>query len=453
MPPITLLQWSPGARQAPTVRVGIILARDQYHRLRIDVVGPDSHPLDADGKTIPVAGPLDISSSGNGLQVQSGRSTWETPSLSIAPSRPADLEPTVIVRDVPAGRGFHWQKTLDVALPGAVEVLPKPSGLLVVNVLPIEAYLVGVITAEMSGECPLEFLKAQCIVARSWLLAHTEPKHEQDPYERCNDDCCQRYQGVGALSDAARIATADTRGLALLTADGTVLDANYSKSCGGVSELPEHVWGWPKPGVTSVVDAPSGCGAEAFLPVTDRNLGSFLDEPAASPRQWFCGLSDIDHEAVGRYLGRVDEPDDYFRWSLAVERTVLERNIRDKVPEAATLTAMTDLIVRRRGVSGRITQMSLEWRDGDNVSRTIDLPSEYQIREVLHPKFLYSSAFTHTVERASDGAITRLTLRGAGWGHGVGLCQIGALAMAIQGASADRICRHYFPAGRLEHVY
>jgi peptidoglycan hydrolase-like amidase len=359
----------------------------------------------------------------------------------------------VLVRDVVAGRGFHWQKSVDQTLAGTIEVLPGRRGVVLVNELPLEDYLAGVITAEMSGACPADLLQAQCVVARSWLLAMSEPKHDDEPFDRCNDDCCQRYQGTGDLSPTALDAVGSTRGLVLLAPAGQVLDANYSKCCGGISETPRTVWGIDKPGLSAIVDAPPGLPEHRFLPITESNLDDYLDGRWLGSTRVYCSPNVVPPGAIARYLGRVDEVDDYFRWTLRYKRNELEDLLRQKLPEARRLAHLRDIRVMKRGVSGRASSLELHWTDRAGKLVHTRLDSEYRIRQVLHRKFLYSSAFAVRLERSPDGIIESVTLRGAGWGHGVGMCQIGALGMALSGIDFKTICRHYYPEARLANVY
>ena len=366
---------------------------------------------------------------------------------------PLAREAGVLVHDVPTGRGFHWQKRIDQSLPGTLELRAGAQGVVLINELPLEAYLGGVITAEMSGACPVEFLKAQCIVARSWLLAMTEPKHRDAGFDRCNDDCCQRYQGTGDLSDAALAAVQATRGQALLAPDGAVLDANYAKCCGGITETPWAVWGLEKPGIRPVVDAPAESFARHFLPVTDQNIDEYLDGAGVGTAGCYCSPEVVPPEVLGRYLGRVDTADNYFRWTVRYERAELEALLRAKLADPDELGELRGVRVRARGVSGRAYSVETEWRAaaGGTTLRRID--TEYRIRQALHSKFLYSSAFAVRTQHDAAGRLTTVVLRGAGWGHGVGMCQSGALGMALTGAEAEAICRHYYPGAGLATLY
>jgi SpoIID/LytB domain protein len=454
---IDIRRWTRSARTEPTVRIGVVLEEDQQGV--IDLVLPsDAYTLKAEGavgETLSATA-IHITREGDTLSATwPGGSLGPVTQLRIEPVKPAP--PTsgsgIKLKNITAGRGFHWQKKVDQTLAGALAFIAAPDGIVVVNELPLEDYLVGVITAEMSGACPVEFLKAQCVVARSWLLAMTEPKHNDQPFDRCNDDCCQRYQGTGDTSDAAIAAVTGTRGLVLIDPKGKVLDANYAKSCGGVSELAEHVWGRAKPGIDAVVDAPKGDPVHAFMPVTEANLDEFLDGEWLGKTKAFCSTHIVPVETISKYLGRVDEVDDYFRWTVNYTRAELEALLRDKLPEAAGLAKLREVRVTKRGVSGRASHLELKWLDKSGDEKTHTLDSEYRIRQVMHRGFLYSSAFAARIKRDKDGVIEMVTLRGAGWGHGAGLCQIGALGMGLTGHDVDTICRHYYPNADLETAY
>ena len=451
---ITLQDWRQTSRQEPTLRVGVILDQDRADAIRIDLAGAYALSRPAAASVRLTAGARLVARRGPGGALLASAGAEELPPANILSLAPAGdpAAPHACARDVVAGRGFHWQTRVDPWLPGALELRAGPNGLELINELGLEPYLAGVITAEMSGACPREFLKAQCVVARSWLLAMSEPKHAGEPFDRCNDDCCQRYQGLADLSDGAREAMRSTRGLVLLDGTEAVLDANYSKSCGGVSELAEHVWGAPKAGISAVVDAPAGAAEHAFLPVTEQNLAEYLDGAWVADARAFCSPSAAPLEAIGRYLGRVDEVDNYFRWSVTHGLEALEALLAAYAPPGGA-ARLRDLHVTKRGVSGRASELALSWQTGRGEVAETRITSEYALRAALHPRFLYSSAFRIGTERDPDGALRRVTLRGAGWGHGVGMCQIGALGMSLQGVDWRSICRHYYPRASIEKVY
>ena len=456
--PLNIRKWKPDSQTEPVVKIGVVLAEDKADPVELQL--PDSQ-YTISGETGVVVENLSnvsmrVDHQGDEISIKwAGKALGGYQQIRLDPVEPVPMQTGVgiTVRGVVAGRGFHWQKRVDQAYAGSLILSAAPGGIVVVNELPLEDYLVGVITAEMSGACPVEFLKAQCVVARSWLLAMTEPKHDDDPFDRCNDDCCQRYQGTDDLSSAAIEAVNGTRGLVLMAPDGKVLDANYYKSCGGVTELAEHVWGDLKSGIDCIVDAPADDPVQAFMPVTEDNFDAYLDGQWLKNTRAYCSTHVVSLDIIRKYLGRVDEVDDYFRWTVSYTRSELEAVLRDKLPAASSLKELRDIVVLARGLSGRASRLKLDWLDEAGQAQSHELTSEYNIREVMHRGFLYSSAFRVDLGRNSAGTIDTVTLRGAGWGHGAGLCQIGALGMALTGKHVEEICLHYYPKTDLQTLY
>ena len=455
----SIRQWTPESNTEPVVKIGVVVAEDKADPVEVQLPADIKYTIS--GETGVVVenvcnASMRVDHQGEEVSIKwAGKALGGYKLIRLDPVEAVPMKPGagITVRGVVAGRGFHWQKHVDQTYAGSLILTAAPGGIVVVNELPLEDYLVGVITAEMSGACPVEFLKAQCVVARSWLLAMTEAKHDDDPFDRCNDDCCQRYQGTDDLSQAAIDAVSGTRGQVLMAPDGKVLDANYYKSCGGVTELAEYVWGDPKPGIDCIVDAPEGDPVHKFMPVTEENLDAYLDGDWLKDTKAYCSTHVVSLDIIRKYLGRVDEVDDYFRWTVQYTRSELESVLRDKLPAASSLKELCDIVVLSRGLSGRASRLRLDWLDESGNSQSHELTSEYAIREVMHRGFLYSSAFRVRIDRDNAGAIKSITLRGAGWGHGAGLCQIGALGMALTGKSVDEICAHYYPKTDLQVLY
>lgn len=462
---VRLADWSIASRCEPMIRVGVVLPGDAMRELVVAV--PDRpYAVRTDAAGGGAVGGVSLTATAVGERVKLGdasRSWGPAPVITLTPeSDGGDATTTgggVRVHGVISGRGFHWQKRVDLTFGGTIEMRSVGGRLLVVNEVPLEDYLVGVITGEMSGECPVEFLKSQCVVARGWALARTEPKHAGLSIDRCNDDCCQRYQGTTHWTPRAIEGVRATHGEVLLDTAGRLVDANYSKSCGGVIESPQHVWGVEKPGQRAAVDAPAGSAVQRFLPVTDANLDEYLSGEWLADTDVFCSPCVVPEGEIARYLGKVDEGGGLFRWTVEFGREQLEDLLRRKLfdeghaGDAPPLGTVTDLRPLRRGVSGRIAELAIDYRDATGTARTVVVRSEYRIRAVLHEKFLYSSAFAVSIDRDEAGWPTRIRLRGAGWGHGAGLCQIGALGMALRGHDYRRILTHYFEPVRLEALY
>jgi SpoIID/LytB domain protein len=453
---VSLQQWHVHSNAEPLVRIGVVLAEDAMTAIEFRLPG-DEYIVLSDGgekvvgKNVRVSAKLENNRVALAIGDQPAKPAAKWTIVPQSPRIPKRAD-GILVRDVVAGRGFHWQKHVDQTIAGALEILPNGDSLILVNELPLEMYLAGVITSEMSSKCPPEFLRAQCVTARSWLLAFTEPKHHGQPFDRCNDDCCQRYQGTGDLSDVATDAAESTRGLVLMAA-GKVVDANYSKSCGGIVELPEHVWGAHKPGLGPAVDAPVSSTVHKFVPVTDDNLHEYLTGDWIKSTDVYCSPHVIPEDKLGQYLGRVDESGHYFRWTVKYTHEELLAMLKRKLPQAAEMTKFTDLRVTNRGVSGRAMRIVLSFLDASGKPVDVNVHDQYRIRQILHASFLFSSAFQVETERDAQGNCKSITLVGAGWGHGAGLCQIGALGMSICGHDFKKIVRQYFPEAELRKLY
>jgi len=450
-------RWSRSQNREPVVRIGVVLDEDRADALHL-TLSTNSHRLIADGgHELPLGrSAIEFGHAAEGVVVRADDGRPHTSScwrLVPAGRQPVEKGGGITVRDVIAGRGFHWQKRVDQTFVGSLEIAPSSGGLVVVNEVGLEAYLAGVITSEASGSCPTAFLEAQCVVARSWMLALFEDKHPGQPFDRCNDDCCQRYHGTNDLSDAAVRAVTTTRGRVLVDGDGNMVDANYSKCCGGVSEDPVFVWGETKSGISVVVDAPVDSAARRFLPVTDLARTEYLTGSWISDTDVYCSPNAVSAEDLSRYLGRVDDVGQYFRWTHGVDRAELESRFRSRLDGAEQLTRLTGLVPTRRGVSGRVCAMDVRFEEDGGGVRTVRVEGELLIRGLLSDKVLYSSAFDVAADAGTDQLPKSFELRGAGWGHGVGFCQMGGLGMALAGLSSGEILKHYFPQADSQCVY
>ena len=398
----------------PTLCVGIVIPEDRVTELRVGASnGPGIKLQGRDVSEITVRVVADR------LEIRSGTEAVVVPELALRSE--GELRPQSGIRlfDVVAGRGFHWEKRIVASYPGALKFLPHHGCLIVVNEVPFEQYLQCVVASEMSADCPREFVAAQAIAARSWAWVFLRNKHPDMPYTICNDDCCQRYQGTSFLTTAnAWIG----RGKYLVAANGTTVPTYYSKSCGGVSELPENVFGFSCPGISSVIDGPDAQGKD------------------------FC---DLGGSILSRYLGAVDEGGTYHRWKAHLTNSELCALLKEKAG-IDWVSSVTGLVPLETGASGRILQLRIDYKLHNGAVGAVTLPDQYEIRRVLHPAFLLSSAFEIRWIEAAERVVE---LDGKGWGHGVGLCQIGAVNMALQGFSAEQILKHYFPGGFLVEAY
>ncbi|MBN4080916.1 SpoIID/LytB domain-containing protein [Caldithrix abyssi] len=405
----------------PPIRVGIILPDDEISSLKISFSEPQCYEIETNHRVNPSCKNKDQLS----VQFTDGRLVipelgFESSEISILPAIP-DENPFIRMEGIPAGRGFHWEKKIKASFWGKIEFKVFNGKMVAINELPLEQYLKCVATSEMSAKCPPEFLKAQTIVARSWLLANIEQKHRHLGFDVCNDDCCQRYQGMANCSEASIQSADDTFGQVIMF-DNQICDTRYSKSCGGVTERFENVWdGEPIPYLTSGKDS---------------------DESGIV----YCSPDIVPEESLKTYIGNVDEKGLYYRWTYETTQEELIESLKDK--RNVVVTEILKLIPGKIGDSGRIIDLRIEFLGLKKESQSIIIHSEYEIRNIMSPAFLYSSAFT--IQNNEDGSFT---LHGCGWGHGVGLCQIGALGMAFSNYSTEQILKHYYPCTELKTLY
>jgi SpoIID/LytB domain protein len=341
------------------------------------------------------------------------------------------------LNDVTIGIGFHWERQERQVFRGGLRVIARAGGLTVINDVPLEEYVTSVISSEMSASCPLELLKAHAVISRSWLLssenllstqAGQRTAHEivrwygreaHPDFDVCADDHCQRYQGITkAFSDAASEAVNATRGEFLYYGDA-ICDARFSKCCGAVTEKYSTAWDDREvPYLQSVYDGDTP--ANSF---TSESL--IRSEPPA-----YCNTRDKD--LLARILPGFDqETQDFYRWR--VEYSPEEVTDLVKARLGVDVGTIRNLEPLDRGPSGRIYRLKIT---GDR--DYIVIGKELEIRRALSRSHLYSSAFVVDVEKG------RFVLRGAGWGHGVGLCQIGAAMMASEGKGYQEILTHYY---------
>lgn len=372
------------------------------------------------------------------------------------------------LNDVTIGIQFHWERKEDQTFKGSLEIRIENEMLTAINILPLEDYLVSVISSEMSATSNLDLLKAHAIISRSWLLAQTDKsrsiaesgksyqsvvetsdeyirwydREDHQNFDVCADDHCQRYQGITRQSTAiVEQAVAETLGL-LIMHDGKICDARFSKSCGGISETFEHVWE-PEvhPYLQSIVDNPEL--AEGFDP-------DLTNEEAA--QKWirnapeaFCNTH--DKQVLSQVLNDYDqETTDFYRWKLVYQQADLSELIARK--SGRDFGQIVDLIPVERGLSGRLKKLKIV-----GTKLTLTIGKELEIRKTLSESHLYSSAFVVDKQGIEDGIPAQFILTGAGWGHGVGLCQIGAAMMGAKGYKSDEILLHYFRGATISKEY
>ena len=372
------------------------------------------------------------------------------------------------LNDVTIGIQFHWERKEDQTFKGSLEIMIEDDQLTAINILPLEDYLVSVISSEMSATSNMELLKAHAIVSRSWMLAQTQKSNSLKETEKiyqsisetpeeyirwydredhlnfdvCADDHCQRYQGITRQSTKiVEQAVAETRGMLLMNND-KICDARFSKSCGGISETFENVWE-PEvhPYLQSIIDNPTlSEGYQADLTNEEAAQKWIRNAPDA-----FCNTH--DKEVLSQVLNDYDqETTDFYRWKLTYQQADLAELIARK--SGRDFGAILDLIPVERGLSGRLIKLKII---GSKLTLTIG--KELEIRKTLSESHLYSSAFVVDKQNITDGIPGEFILTGAGWGHGVGLCQIGAAMMGAKGYKYDQILLHYFRGASISKEY
>ncbi|HEX7345110.1 MAG TPA: SpoIID/LytB domain-containing protein [bacterium] len=361
-------------------------------------------------------------------------------SLTLDLELPVRIESESSIRliEAPVGEGFHWEHTEALELTAPVWMAADSSGKLCAGVeVEVEDYLASVNSSEMPAESPLEFLKAQVIAARSWLLANWGSHHPGEPFTVCGGDHCQCYYGPNRIRESSLIAARDSAGV-VLTYDNSICDARYAKSCGGFTEPASNVWPF----------------------VHETYLGNFRDLPDEERPKSDLGNLDLTCEDDFRRFqlrqetsdaccspgyapleGRLADLTGLYRWREHKSLGELREIIKAKTGE--DLGEIEDLIPGRRGPSGRLMALTIVGRQ----ARYVASP-ELEIRRVLSKTHLPSSAFW--VDRQGKD---KIILHGLGWGHGVGLCQVGAAAMAARGYPHERILAHYYPNTTLKKIY
>ncbi|MEN6431938.1 MAG: SpoIID/LytB domain-containing protein [Smithella sp.] len=364
------------------------------------------------------------------------------------------------VSDVKIGIDFHWQRTQEQSFRGNLLLSTvSESTFNLINKIHLEDYLESVISSEMSAEAPLEFLKAQAIVARSWLVSMLDKKksarsstqlrneneivvwqdvNDHEGFDVCADDHCQRYQGITRIiSENVRQAIKQTRGM-FLTYSGEICDARYYKSCGGQTEIFATAWEGINPGYLKNISD----DAEQHPPVCSE---ADAEKWLRGRPQGFCDTT--DKELLKNILPPFDQETlNFYRWQAIYTRKDLEEIIQKK--SGIDFGELKNLTPLERGPSGRIYKLKIE-----GSKKTMIVGKELEIRRWLSPSHLLSSAFIVSVERTAAGEISRFILQGGGWGHGVGLCQIGAAVMASKGFKAEEILTHYFTGAEVQKLY
>ena len=434
----------------PIIRVGVVLPEDNFQILAIEIPAKPNYIVINNKKEKSELSAGDIleikyeddkcTLNINGKFVATDDLWKIIPNDNIEMSNQAGLK----IKEVVSGRGFHWQKNIEVFMSGTIEVKTLEGSLCLINELPIEEYLMCVATSEMGRECPKELIESQTITARSWMLANVEQKHVSQGFDVCNDDCCQRYQGTTHLSKQSIVGAMNTYGQVLMY-KGQICDARYSKSCGGVMETFENIWeDTPIDYMQAIPDAPKNFKNPNFPLDTENKVEQWIK----SIPNTFCSPHAISEQVLKKYLGSVDEEGSYFRWEFYFTQEKITVLMNEKLKLNAD--NIIDILPVKRGKSGRLTEIKIVYLQ-KGIKKEYNLEDQYYIRQAFHESFLYSSAFI--IEKDDNEIPKSFEIKGAGWGHGAGYCQIGAVGMALKGYTTEEILYHYFPGSKLEQIY
>lgn len=437
----------------PLIHVGILLQQQ-----KIDFSLPSGYTLNS----------RDMQAGDYSVEVTDGKLLFNGEAFDELAFEADDLHHNAFVlRDVIIGVQFHWERREDQHFLGSLKFIVENGGVSAINIISLEDYLTSVISSEMSATSSEELLKAHAVISRSWLLAQilknqdlksdganyrtsfeapTEiirwyDREDHFNFDVCADDHCQRYQGITRQSTPLVRQVIDrTRGEALMFGN-EICDARFSKCCGGVTETFENVW---EPVVHPYLQAKPDHTEGSPLP--DLTVEENAEEWIRSSPPAFCNTQDA--QVLKQVLNDYDrETADFYRWKITYSQEGLSTLIRERSGiDFGEIIALQPL---ERGTSGRIIRLKII-----GTERVMTIGKELEIRRTLSKSHLYSSAFVvDTQDEDENGIPQTFTLTGAGWGHGVGLCQIGAAIMAEKGYTYQQILEHYFPQSKIIRNY
>ena len=403
------------------------------------------------------------------VEFSEGGVLWNGNQYSQLTFHPQSADASFSLSDVTIGVNFHWERKETQTFLGTLRFVVESDKIVAINELPVEKYLESVISSEMSATSSLELLKAHAVISRSWLLAQMKKRREvaesgnnffsftkkEDTlirwYDRedhtlfdvCADDHCQRYQGITKeTSPHVAEAIRQTKGQILMDGE-EICDARFSKCCGGITEEFQYCWeDTPKTYLTAVRDI--ALGVEHTLPnlTNEEEAEKWIrfNPPA------FCNTQ--DKKILSEVLNDYDqETVNFYRWKETLSQEKLQQLIADKLK--MDLGAILDMKAVERGKSGRISKLQII-----GTEKIFTIGKELEIRRTLSDSHLLSSAFVvDKYDKDEQGVPQRFELIGAGWGHGVGLCQIGAAVMGEQGYHYDAILLHYYQGAEIKKLY
>lgn len=401
------------------------------------------------------------------VELSEGRILWENALYDELLFEPTDAHSSFTLEDVTIGVNFHWERKEAQTFLGKLRFIVQDNNICAINELPVETYLTSVISSEMRATSSLELLKAHAVISRSWLLAQMEQRKaennnvEKQPsffktdeeivrwydhedhkqFDVCADDHCQRYQGITKTANKHVVEAIQQTAGEILTSHGEICDARYSKCCGGAIEEFQYCWeNIKKPYLQALPDT---------LPDTTP-LPDLTDE--AVVRQWILSSPDAfcnttDQKVLSQVLNDFDqETTDFYRWSQTYSQAEVKQLLEEKLE--VQFGDIIDLVPLERGKSGRIYRLKIVGKE-----RTLIIGKELEIRRALSKSHLYSSAFIVEKADIKDGVPQKFIIKGAGWGHGVGLCQIGAAMMGKQGYRYEEILLHYYKGAEITKAY
>ena len=437
--------------EKPYINVGIVTGKEISFTL-------NGKYLTQEGEVI--TGQLKVSTTGN------GKISLDTKKIESIELTPEDNNCSFTLHNVTIGISYHWERQEEQTFTGKLKLITDGENVIAINILPVEDYLVSVISSEMSATSSLEFLKSHAVISRSWLLAQIENRDRKNIhkslqqnfttdenciirwYDRedhklfdvCADDHCQRYQGITKASNpSVAKAVKETEGMVLMYGD-EICDARFSKCCGGVSETFDTCWeDKDYPYLQPVIDN-SENNDIPDLSIEENAEKWIRTTPAA-----FCNTH--DEKVLKQILNNYDqETADFYRWKVKYSQKEISELIHRKT--SIEFGDIKDLIPMQRGKSGRISRLKIV-----GTLRTVTIGKELEIRRALSESHLFSSAFVVDKTEVAGSVPSEFTITGAGWGHGVGLCQIGAAMMGEKGYSYDKILLHYYRNAEIKKVY
>lgn len=399
------------------------------------------------------------------FRYRNGNIEWNGHNYKSVLINPLDSSSFFEVSNVKIGIDFHWERTQTQKFKGALKLIVENENIRLINVVGVEDYLLSVISSEMSEKASEEFLKAHSVISRSWVLSKINKNsafgntlkakenleneiikwYDQDDhtnFDVCADDHCQRYQGLPEEISEKLLNIIDQTWGEVLFYDGEICDARFSKCCGGVSESFSSCWDDKDyPYLKPIVDNLSE-GVNRDVQILNLKDEICFEKWVMSRPKTFCNVDlSLADGILSRIMNNYDcETKDFYRWKVEYSKDELSELVKEKSGE--DYGEIIDIIPILRGDSGRLIKIKIVGTKSTKI-----IGKELEIRRTLSKTHLFSSAFI--VKKEND----KFVFYGAGWGHGVGLCQIGAAIMGENGYSYKEILAHYYKGAEIKKVY